>query len=372
MRSWLVAGPHLCDRTCPWSCTHTYELQRNLELGHAWTTYALSVRRTPAVLCGTRIHPKVFAFDHRNTGRSTIKDEPCTMEDYADDAAALLEAVFPDRLPIFVMGVSFGAMVAQHMALRHPKLIKRLVLCCGPSGGPGGSAYPIQEWYEPSFSMEERVLRRMAQANSSRDAAWKERCKSEFEMVHTLLMRDEKVGLDEPLRQQGIHRQLEARRGHDTWARLPELKMDTLVCGSPQDDITPVSLLEKLADRIGCERKLDFEGGHAFAAADAKCLPFINEWLRRPDRMEKSTETSNGHSVIWKVVGGADKGGIIVRSGPGLSDELVKERLSTGALVEEVESRGDRICYRLQQGSGPREGWVTVKLAGGKELLTKI
>ena len=74
MRSWLVAGPHLCDRTCPWSCTHTYELQRNLELGHAWTTYALSVRRTPAVLCGTRIHPKVFAFDHRNTGRSTIKD----------------------------------------------------------------------------------------------------------------------------------------------------------------------------------------------------------------------------------------------------------------------------------------------------------
>lgn len=25
------------------------------------------------------------------------QDEPCTMEDYADDAAALLEAVFPDR-----------------------------------------------------------------------------------------------------------------------------------------------------------------------------------------------------------------------------------------------------------------------------------
>lgn len=87
-----------------------------------------------------------------------------------------------------------------------------------------------------------------------------------------------------------------------------------LVCGSPDDDITPVALLERLADRIGCERKLDFEvriryhatyialkyassslmcgapeasrphilqGGHAFAAADAKCLPYINDWLRR-------------------------------------------------------------------------------------------
>lgn len=311
---------------------------------------------------------KVFAFDHRNTGRSTIKDEPCSMEDYADDAAALLETVMPERLPVFVMGVSFGAMVAQHMALRHPKLIKRLVLCCGPSGGEGGMSYPIHEWYVSGISMEDRVTRRIFQANSSRDATWKERCKSEWEMVYTLLLRDEKVGLEEPLRAEGIQRQLEARKGHDVWAQLPELKMDVLVCGSPEDNITPVILMEKLAARIGCEKKLDFEGGHAFAAADAKCLPFINEWLRRPRR----EDASNGHCVLWKVIGGADKGGIIVRLGPGLTDELAKERLGTGALVEEIESRGDRIRYRLQQGIGPREGWVTVKLAGGKELLNKI
>ena len=56
-----------------------------------------------------------------------------------------------------------------------------------------------------------------------------------------------------------------------------------------------------------------------------------------------------------------------MRKGPGLTDELAKERLETGALLEELESRGDRIRYRLQQGAGPREGWVTVKLAGGKD-----
>ena len=39
-----------------------------------------------------------FAFDHRNSGRSTIKDEVCSMEDYADDAAALLEAVMPRQM----------------------------------------------------------------------------------------------------------------------------------------------------------------------------------------------------------------------------------------------------------------------------------
>ena len=51
-------------------------------------------------------------------------------------------------------------------------------------------------------------------------------------MVYALLMRDvpqlhgdskhgfqEQVGLQEPLRQQGIQRQLEARKAHNTWAQ---------------------------------------------------------------------------------------------------------------------------------------------------------
>ena len=37
-----------------------------------------------------------------------------------------------------------------------------------------------------------------------------------------------------------------------------------LVCGSPEDNITPVILMEKLAARIGCEKKLDFEVGLDF------------------------------------------------------------------------------------------------------------
>eukprot|EP00930_Biecheleria_cincta_P072966 TRINITY_DN60315_c0_g1_i1.p1 TRINITY_DN60315_c0_g1~~TRINITY_DN60315_c0_g1_i1.p1 ORF type:complete len:389 (+),score=77.76 TRINITY_DN60315_c0_g1_i1:33-1199(+) len=312
---------------------------------------------------------KVLAYDHRNTGRSTIKDEPCTMQDYADDAAALLEALVPDRLPVFVLGVSFGAMVAQHLALSRPELVKKLVLCCGPSGGEGGMSHPIHEWYEPGVTVEDRVTRKIFQANTSRDAAWKERCASEWEMVFTLLTRDERVGVDEPLRAEGIRRQLEARKSHDTWERLPELSMDVLCCGSPEDNITPVALVEKVAKRIGsnCDSKLDFEGGHAFAACDAACMPFINTWLRKPP----SAAAPGRGNKVWKVVGGCDKGGILVRKGPGLSDEQLKERLSTGALVAELENQGDRIGYRLMEGSGPKEGWVTTKLQGGKDLLVK-
>ena len=38
----------------------------------------------------------------------------------------------------------------------------------------------------------------------------------------------------------------------------------------------------------------------------------------------------------WQVVGGAGHGGVLVRSGPALSDELCETRLATGAVVKEI------------------------------------
>lgn len=39
-------------------------------------------------------------------------------------------------------------------------------------------------------------------------------------------------------------------------------------------------------------------------------------------------------AMIWEVVGGADHGGVLVRSGFELSSELAETRLSTGAVVK--------------------------------------
>jgi len=73
-------------------------------------------------------------------------------------------------------------------------------------------------------------------------------------------------------------------------------------------------------------------------------------------------------AMIWEVVGGADHGGVLVRSGFELSSELAETRLSTGAVVKEMENRDGRICYELIRGEGPRSGWVSSKLRG-KDLL---
>jgi len=75
-------------------------------------------------------------------------------------------------------------------------------------------------------------------------------------------------------------------------------------------------------------------------------------------------------SQIWEVVGGADKGGIIVREGKDLKSTQTADRLSTGALVKELAFEGERLQYERLTGSGPAVGWVSIKLKD-KELVVR-
>ncbi|CAE7539794.1 unnamed protein product, partial [Symbiodinium sp. CCMP2456] len=75
-------------------------------------------------------------------------------------------------------------------------------------------------------------------------------------------------------------------------------------------------------------------------------------------------------ATVWEVVGGAERGGIIVRTGCDLSSDLADSRLVTGSLVKETDSCDGRICYELLTGEGPASGWVSPNLRG-KELLVK-
>jgi len=75
-----------------------------------------------------------------------------------------------------------------------------------------------------------------------------------------------------------------------------------------------------------------------------------------------------GQRARWEVIGGADKGGILVRTGQELKSPAASGRLSTGAIVEELALVGERLQYRLAQGSGPHEGWVSIRITS-KDLL---
>eukprot|EP00450_Noctiluca_scintillans_P029193 CAMPEP_0194541766 /NCGR_PEP_ID=MMETSP0253-20130528/82760_1 /TAXON_ID=2966 /ORGANISM="Noctiluca scintillans" /LENGTH=368 /DNA_ID=CAMNT_0039388299 /DNA_START=22 /DNA_END=1128 /DNA_ORIENTATION=+ len=73
----------------------------------------------------------------------------------------------------------------------------------------------------------------------------------------------------------------------------------------------------------------------------------------------------------WEVVGGVDKGGILVRSSKETTSPQDPERLSTGAIVQQLSLQGDRLNYVRVAGSGPASGWVSIKLKG-KDLLLRV
>ncbi|ULR48434.1 alpha/beta fold hydrolase [Streptomyces deccanensis] len=75
----------------------------------------------------------VIAFDNRGVGASTGQ-VPDSVEAMADDAYTFVKALGYDKIDVF--SFSLGGMVAQALAVKHPELIRKLVLTgTGPKGG---------------------------------------------------------------------------------------------------------------------------------------------------------------------------------------------------------------------------------------------
>mmetsp|Transcript_156557 Transcript_156557/g.380177 ORF Transcript_156557/g.380177 Transcript_156557/m.380177 type:complete len:908 (+) Transcript_156557:130-2853(+) len=84
----------------------------------------------------------------------------------------------------------------------------------------------------------------------------------------------------------------------------------------------------------------------------------------------KATAIAFSSTPQWTVVGGGDKGGILVRRTADLhSPEL--GRLSTGSIMKEKKLQGDRLQYEKESGDGPDSGWVSLTFKGS-ELVRRI
>ncbi len=217
---------------------------------------------------------ETLAYDQRGLGQTDKPDQAYTMADYADDAVALLDELGWDKPN--VIGVSFGGMVAQELALRHPSRINRLVLACTSPGGEGGASYPLHEVQD--MDPVERAKFMIPISDTRRDAEWAAANPKEYEFFVEFASTDAYAG--ELGREMGAKRQLEARRHHDTWGRLTEIQHPTLICGGIYDGIALPATQEKLADRIPNAELQMFDGGHLFMIQDKTAIPAMLEFLK--------------------------------------------------------------------------------------------
>src|SRR5690242_3774889 len=235
------------------------------------------LRRKPSVLESPLAQRfTLLAYDQRGLGQSGKPDRPYRMADYADDAAAVMDAVGWDSAR--VLGISFGGMVAQEFALRHPARVERLALACTAAGGRGGASYPLHELI--GLSPQQRAEHLLAIQDTRRDAAWvaanPERAQA---ALAELMARARPVDASDPNMALGSRRQLEARRDHDTYNRLPQLEMPVALFAGKYDAVAPAAAQEAMRRQIPQASLRFFEGGHLFTMQDPAAYSAIGDFL---------------------------------------------------------------------------------------------
>jgi 3-oxoadipate enol-lactonase len=215
----------------------------------------------------------LLAYDQRGLGQSGKPDVPYSMADYADDAAALMADQGWDEA--LVIGVSFGGMVAQELAIRHPSRVKRLVLACTSPGGAGGASFPFHEIEHLRGEARARYL--IPISDIRRDDAWARAHPDQHALFVAMGSADPFA--DEPGHAMGAHRQLEARAAHDTWDRLSGIACPTLIAAGRYDGIALPATQEKMAERIPGVKLRFFEGGHLFMIQDRTAAPAMAAFL---------------------------------------------------------------------------------------------
>ena len=235
-----------------------------------------------------RVKPNVFespvgaafdllAYDQRGLGQSDKPAGPYAMQDYADDAAGLLDALdWPD---VRVIGVSFGGMVAQELALRHPDRISKLVLACTSAGGAGGASFPLHEIAHLPF--EDRFRRQIAVSDLRQTPEWQREHPDTVAKMFEFNRNSARIGEGDPQKAVGAALQLDARRRHDTWDRLHRIAMPVLLAAGRFDGIAPLSNMEGMAKRIPNAELRVYDGGHLFFIQDRGAYPDIVRWLQQ-------------------------------------------------------------------------------------------
>jgi len=215
----------------------------------------------------------VAAHDQRGLGKTSVPEEPYSMADYAADALGVIDALEWDTCR--VVGVSFGGMVAQELAVTAPERVEKLALCCTSPGGRGGASYPLHEL--ASLSPDERAARGMQLLDT--------RFTPEYLAAHPAdrglaeMMASRYTAEKSPEQLRGEAAQLRARAGHDVCDRLSRISAPTIVACGRYDGIAPLPNGEFIAGHIPHAELHEYDGGHAFFVQDPKALPEIMEFL---------------------------------------------------------------------------------------------
>lgn len=216
---------------------------------------------------------KLIVFDNRGAGRTDASDKGYTIKLLADDTAGLMKALGISRA--HVLGLSMGGMVAQELVLNYPEKVSKLVLCSTHNGGLN-VVQPSQE-----------IIKKLAAGVSIVS-------KNDWRRIFLPLMfTGDFIGKNpdfmeivvqrffkHPISREAYTRQLIAIQDFDTYDRLRQIEVPTLILHGREDVLIPPENGSMLAEAIPKAKLIYFENSaHVLAEEMREVLSILTDFL---------------------------------------------------------------------------------------------
>ena len=169
---------------------------------------------------------RVISFDNRGAGRTDKPDAPYSIDMMADDTYGLIQAL--GLREVDVLGISLGGRIAMALTLKHPEVVRRLILA---STGPRVSQTLTRKLMFAAMDLPRRFGARLSKY---------------------------------PQPEYAYKRQLDASRGFDATPRLSEIRAPTLVLHGKKDRFAPFASAREMASLIPNSKFVAFDSGHLF------------------------------------------------------------------------------------------------------------
>jgi len=216
---------------------------------------------------------KIVMFDNRGAGRTDVSDRKYSIKLFADDTTGLMDALGISRAHVF--GVSMGGMIAQELVLNYPKKVEKLVLC-STNCGDTKSVLASQEILEmlkadkSTFSPEE-IARATISLLFTEDFIKKNPDLVELSIQQILRA---------PISNEAFTRQFNATMEFDTYERLSQIKVPTLVLHGKRDVLIPSENGSILAKAIPNAKLVYFEiSAHGLIEEMDKVISVVLDFL---------------------------------------------------------------------------------------------
>lgn len=224
---------------------------------------------SPNEIKGYSQYFKTIIFDNRGAGRTSKPKEGYSITQFANDVLGLMYVLKIKRAHI--LGTSMGGMIAQEIAINHPEIVGKLVLCSTHCGG-ARRINPSQEILDMMSSRDQNLIdgiislcftKKIVDNNPKLVSEFKKRISKTLIHPRSYIL------------------QLKSVDDFDTCSRLKQIGAPTLILHGKDDLLIPVANSEIIASEIPNAKTkiLESEGHWIFLPNWEKVINIVIKFL---------------------------------------------------------------------------------------------